>query len=121
MPRLLCLVVEHGPYGSINTAEAVRHAGGALGKGWEVVLALLGNSVYTALPGQSPPAGEWVSLSDALAKVIADGKERVRVLADAAALDVCRIAAEDMIPGVQRAPAGAIARVIAECDRALLF
>ena len=121
MPRLLCLVVEHGPYGSIEPAEAIRHAGGALGKGWEVVLAFLGNSVYTALPRQSPPPGEWLSLSEALTKLIADGKERVRVLAEAGSLDACRISAKDMVSGVQRASAGDIARVIAECDRALLF
>ena len=59
MPSLLCLVLDRSPYGSIEPAEAIRHAGGALGKGWEVVLAFMGQSVSTALRGQSPPAGEW--------------------------------------------------------------
>ena len=121
MASLLCLVVDRSPYGGIEPAEAIRHAGGALGKGWEVVLAFTGQSVYTALRGHSPPAGEWLSLSDALTKLIADGKERVRVLADADSLDACRMSPRDVIPGIQRASAGDIARVIAKCDRALLF
>src|SRR3990167_2103690 len=100
MPRLLCLVVEQGPYGSLNPpqalprarprllslavkqgpsgttspAEAIRHAGGALGKGWEVVLAFLGNSVYTALPGQAPLPDGWLSLSEALGGIVGMGE-----------------------------------------------
>lgn len=121
MSCLLCLVVEHAPYGSISPAEAVRHAGGALGKGWEVVLALMGDSVHAALLGQSPPAGEWLSLSEALTKLITDGKERVRVLADGATLDRCRLSPKDLIPGVRRASPDDIAQAMVECDRALLF
>ncbi len=121
MPSLLCLVVDHAPYGRIEPAEAIRHAGGALGKGWDVVLAFLGDSVRTALPGQSPPAGEWLSLSEALVKLIGDGKERVRVLADAASLGACRLSTTDLVPGVRQASAEDLARAMVECDRALLF
>jgi sulfur relay (sulfurtransferase) complex TusBCD TusD component (DsrE family) len=121
MPSLLCLVVEHGPYGSIEPAEAVRHAGGALGKGWDVVLIFTGQSVYTALRGQSPPAGEWLSLSEALAKLLDDGKGRARVLADGHALDACGLLAGSLIPGVGRASPIEIARALMECDRTLLF
>src|SRR3990172_12836494 len=98
MPSLLCLVVEHRPYGSIEPAEAIRHAGGALGKGWEVVLAFMGQSVYTALQGQSPPAGEWLSLSAALTKLLDDGKGRARVLVDARALDARGLVADGLSP-----------------------
>jgi sulfur relay (sulfurtransferase) complex TusBCD TusD component (DsrE family) len=52
MPSLLCLVLDRGPYGSIEAAKAIRHAGGALGKGWEVVLGFVGDGVYTVLAGQ---------------------------------------------------------------------
>ncbi len=115
MPSLLCLVVDHAPYGRIEPAEAIRHAGGALGKGWDVVLAFLGDSVRTALPG------EWLSLSEALVKLIGDGKERVRVLADAASLGACRLSPTDLVPGVRQASAEDLARAMVECDRALLF
>src|SRR3972149_6256420 len=121
MPSLLCLVVEHRPYGSISPAEAIRHAGGALGKGWEVVLAFTGQSVYTALRGQSPPTGEWLSLSAALAKLLDESQGRARGLVDGHALDAAGLAAGSLIPGVGRAAPVEIARAVVECDRTLLF
>ena len=121
MPSLLCLVLDRSPYGSIEPAEAIRHAGGALGKGWEVVLAFMGQSVSTALRGQSPSAGEWLSLSAAQAKLLDDGQERTRVLVDGNALDACGLAAGSLIPGVERASPHEIARALIECDRTLLF
>ena len=121
MPSLLCLVVDRSPYGSIDPAEAIRHAGGALGKGWEVVLAFMGQSVYTALQGQSPPAGEWLSLSAALTKVLDDGRGRARVLVDAHALDARGLIAGDLVPGVRPASTEEVARALTDCDRTLLF
>lgn len=121
MPRLLCLVVERSPYGSIEPAEAIRHAGGALGKGWQVVLAFMGQSVATAVRGQSPPAGEWLSLSAALTKVLDDGQGRARVLVDAHALDVRGLVANDLSSGVRPASTDEVAHVLADCDRTLLF
>jgi len=121
VPRLLCLVLDHAPYGSLQPAEAIRHAGGALGKGWEVVLAFMGDSVYTALPGQAPPAGAWVSLSAALGGIVEMGEERVRVLVDQDSLDARGLSAGELIPGVHPAAAGEIASAMAGCDTTLLF
>jgi sulfur relay (sulfurtransferase) complex TusBCD TusD component (DsrE family) len=121
MPSLLCLVVDRSPYGSIEPAEAIRHAGGALGKGWEVVIAFMGQSVSTVLRGQSPPAGEWLSLSEALTKLLDDGKGRARVLVDGHALDARGLVAGSLMPGVGRASPHEIARALIECDRTLLF
>ena len=121
MPGLLCLVVDHAPYGRIEPAEAIRHAGGALGKGWEVVLAFMGKSVYTLLPGQAPPSGDWVSLSETVTRLIGEGQERVRVLADRSSLAARGLSADDLIPGARPASLDEIARATAECDRTLVF
>ncbi len=121
MPSLFCLVVDHAPYGRIEPAEAIRHAGGALGQGWDVVLALMGNSVYTAVPRQSPSAGEFLSLSEALAKLIETGHQRLRVLVDGSALVARGLPADDLIPGVRPVPTATITQALAGCDRALLF
>ncbi len=121
MPSLLCLVVDRSPYGGIESAEALRHAGGALGKGWEIVIAFVGRSVSTALRGQSPPAGEWLSLSATLTTLLDDGKGRVRVLVDADALAARGLVANDLIPGVQPASTNEVARALADCDRTLIF
>ncbi len=121
MPRLLCLVLDHAPYGSLQPAEAIRHAGGALGKGWEVVLVFMGDSVYTALPDQSPPPGGWLSLSEALGGILELGEERMRVLVDEASLDARGLSARELIPGMHPAAAGEIAAAMAGCDKTLLF
>ena len=121
MARSLCVLVTDAPYGTLQPGEAIRHARGALAKGWEVVLAFTGDSVYTLLPGQSPPPGEWVGLSEAMADLIDDGQERATVLADDRALEARGLSAGDLIPGVRPAPLDEIARATAHCERALIF
>jgi sulfur relay (sulfurtransferase) DsrF/TusC family protein len=121
MPSLLCLVLEHAPYGRIEPAEAVRHAGGALGKGWDVVLAFMGSGVYAALADQSPPPGEFLELSGTLAKLIGDGRERMQVLVDGPALAARGLSAGDLVSGVRPVPPSALARALAGCDHVLLF
>lgn len=121
MPSLLCLVLDHGPYGSINPAEAIRHAMGALGKGWGAVLAFMGDSVYTLLPGQSPPAGEWLSLSEAVAGFVKAGDGRSRVLADRPSLESRGLVGADLVPGARLASRDEIANATVECDRVLVF
>jgi sulfur relay (sulfurtransferase) complex TusBCD TusD component (DsrE family) len=121
MPSLACLLLDHAPYGSLLPAEAIRHAGGAFGKGWDVVLAFMGGGIYATLPGQSPREGEWTSLSQSLGELIETSEGRVRVLVEQEALEACGLSAGDLIPGVKPAPLGEIAQAVAECDRTLIF
>jgi sulfur relay (sulfurtransferase) DsrF/TusC family protein len=121
MPGLVCLVLDHGPYGSLNPAEAIRHATGALGKGWAVVLAFMGDSVYTLLPGQSPPAGEWLSLSEAVGDFVEAGDGRAQVLVDRLSLDKRGLTAADLIPGARSVSREEIASATVEYDRVLVF
>ncbi len=121
MSRSLCLLVSRAPYGSLESAEAIRHARGAAGKGWQVVLALTGESVFTLLPGQSPRAGEWIGLSHAVTELIEEGKDRVQVLAEAPALTAVGLSPADLIPGVRPASLDDIAEALARTDRTLVF
>lgn len=121
MSQALCVLVNRPPYGSIEPAEAIRHARGALGKGWSVVLAFLGDSVPTLLPGQAPPAGEWICLSDAVAQLVQEGQGRAEVLADVSALVARGLAVTDLIREARGASLGEIARAMARCDRTLTF
>jgi sulfur relay (sulfurtransferase) DsrF/TusC family protein len=117
----MCLVLDRGPYGSIEPAEAVRHAGGALGKGWEVVLALAGDAVYAAQPGQMTTNGEWVSLSTALAELIDHAGPRGHVLVETGSLDARDLSPDALVPGVRAVSCAEIARAMVTCDRTLLF
>jgi sulfur relay (sulfurtransferase) complex TusBCD TusD component (DsrE family) len=121
MARALCVLVNHPPYGSLEPAESLRHARGALAKGWRVVLACLGDGVSTLLPDQAPAAGEWVSLSEAVAQFLEEGQGQAEVLAEASALDARGLALADLVPGVRSASLGEIAQVMARCDRTLTF
>lgn len=121
MPGSLCVLVSRPPYGTLEPAEAIRHARGALSKGWEVVLAFMGESVATLVPGQSPPAGEWVSLSEALADLIGEGEDRVQLLAEEEPLRALGLSLTELIPGVQAATHDDIARTLARCERVLVF
>lgn len=121
MPGRLGLLVDDAPYGTIQAAEVIRHARGALAKGWQVVLAFLGDGVYTLLPGGSPPPREWVCLADAVGETIEEGGDRVRVLADVESLQARELSAGDLIPGVRPASLDDIAQAMAGCNRTLLF
>lgn len=121
MPMSLCVLVEHPPYGSLQPAEAIRHARGALAKGWEVVLAFMGDGAYTLLPGQSPPPGEWVCLSEAVREFIIEGKERAAVLVEERSLEARRLSANDLIQGVRATSLDEIAKALVRCDRTLIF
>ena len=121
MPRSLCVLVNRPPYGSIEPAEALRHARGALGKGWSVVLACLGDGVSTLLPRQSPLAGEWIGLADVVSQLLREGQGRAEVLAEASSLAVRGLTVTDLVLGVRDASVGEIAQAMARCDRTLTF
>jgi len=121
MAKSLCILVDRPPYGSLQPAEAIRHARGALGKGWGVVLALAGDGVYMALSDQSPPPGEWVSLSDAVSHFLKEGAGRGVVFAETGALAMCGISAADLIPGIQPVALRELAGALARADRVLIF
>ncbi|MFQ5898263.1 MAG: DsrE family protein [Candidatus Methylomirabilia bacterium] len=121
MRRSLCVLVDHPPYGRLQPAEAIRHARGALGKGWEVVLAFVGDSVYTLLPGQTPRVGEWVCLSESVTEFVCEGKERASVLVEEHSLEARALSENDLIQGIRPASLDEIARAMARCDRTLIF
>ncbi len=71
--KQLAILVRQAPYTALGPAEAVRHAGGALADGWDVRLLLVDDGVYLARDGQAAGQTGYVSLSGALAKVMAKG------------------------------------------------
>jgi sulfur relay (sulfurtransferase) DsrF/TusC family protein len=121
MPRSLCVFVDDPPYGSIQPAEAIRHARGALAKGWEVTLAFVDDGVYTLLPRQSPGPGEWICLAEAVAQFMEEGKGCASVLVDARSLEVRRLLPGDLVEGVRRASLDEIGAALCRCDRTLVF
>jgi sulfur relay (sulfurtransferase) complex TusBCD TusD component (DsrE family) len=71
--KQLAILVRQAPYTTIGPAEAVRHAGGALAAGWDVRLLLVDDGVYLARGAQAAGQTGYVSLSQALGKLMAKG------------------------------------------------
>ncbi len=71
----LAILVRQAPYTTIAAAEAVRHAGGALGEGLAVTVLLVDEGVLLARDGQDSAQTGFVSLSAALRKVIEKGAQ----------------------------------------------
>lgn len=121
MRKSLCVLVDRGPYGSLQAAEAIRHARGALGKGWEVVLVFLEDGAYALLPDQSPPPGEWVGLGEAVSDFMGEGQDRASVLVEHRALAARGLSVGALLPGVRPVSLQEVAEALASCDRTLVF
>jgi len=117
----LGILVRRGPYGRIQAAEALRHAGGALGKGWEVQLILLGDGVFTAVPYQVSPDGSWISLSDALGALLESSSGRLELYAHDQSLAGRGLEQSDLFKECRPVPMDEVARLLAESDRVLIF
>lgn len=121
MPRLVCLLLDRPPYGSLQAGEAIRHARGALGKGWDAVLALMGDAVYAALQARAPERADWPCLAEAIANFLQDGEGRAEAIVEEAALEARGLGPQHLVPGVRAVARDEIARALATCDRTLLF
>ncbi|MFP3980406.1 MAG: DsrE family protein [Desulfobacterales bacterium] len=69
----ILIVVRHGPYGSFQAPEGLRHANGAVSMGFRPVFVLIDDGVYLARAGQDPGDSQWLSLSETLEELVARG------------------------------------------------
>lgn len=121
MADRLGVLVRRGPYGRIQAAEALRHAGGALGKGWEVKLILLGDGVSTAVPYQFSPDGSWVSFSDALGTLLESSSGRLELYVHDQSLTGRGLEQSDLFKECRLVTMDEVARLLAESGRVLIF
>ncbi len=121
MADRLGIVVRRGPYGRIHAAEALRHAGGAVAKGWEVAVILLGDGVYTAMPYQFSPDGSWISLSDALHGLLNQSGSRLGLYVHDRSLTERGLEPSDIFRQCRVVGMDLISRVLAESGRVLVF
>ena len=64
--KRMTIVVRRAPYGTIDAAEAIRHAAGGLSFQVPTTLLLIEDGVYVAKGGQQPEGLGYLSLSRAL-------------------------------------------------------
>ena len=121
MTSQLTILLRHGPYGRIQAAEALRHAGGALGKGWEVALILLGDGVYTGLPYQYSPDGTWIDLSETMRALLDESDGRMKLCVDERSLEERGLTGSSLYRECHVGTMAEIAALLTESGRVLIF
>ena len=93
----LLVILRKPPYGLINSAEAVRHAGGSSGFDYKATLYLLDGGVLAAKKGQEAGETGFTGLGESL-ELLSDEME---IFACQNSLNECGLKEEDLIEGVR--------------------
>ncbi|MCL4370829.1 MAG: DsrE family protein [Chloroflexi bacterium] len=118
--RGMTIVVRRAPYGTIDAAEAIRHAAGGLNFKVPTTLLLMEDGVFVARRDQRPEGIGYLSLSRALEEYLArrgkdqDGEEiGGRVVVHAPSARERGLTPDDLIAGVRVVDEAESARLLA--------
>lgn len=114
----IAIVLKKAPYGSVDAAEAVRHALGGATEDMDVKLVLVDSGVNAARKGQDPSGTEYSSIEAGLQDCLDMG---VSVYADRSSLAENNIGDNEIIDGIKAADSREIAGLLAESDTTMLF
>jgi len=114
----ICIVLKRPPYGTVDAAEAIRHALGGITDDMEVRLLLMAGGVHAARKGHDISATEYMSIEEGIKDCIDMG---VVVSVEKGSMTEADIAAEDLIEGVNVASEIEIAEFIKQSDTAMIF
>jgi sulfur relay (sulfurtransferase) complex TusBCD TusD component (DsrE family) len=114
----ICIVLKRPPYGTVDAAEAIRHALGGITDDMEVRLLLVAGGVHAARKGHDTSATEYMSIEDGIKDCIDMG---VVVSIEKGSMTEADIAGEDLIEGVTIASGTEIAEIIKQSDTAMIF
>jgi sulfur relay (sulfurtransferase) DsrF/TusC family protein len=93
----LLVILRKPPYGVVNAAEAVRHAGGASGFDYKATLYLIGSGVYTAKKDQEAGMSGFTGIGESL-ELLSDEME---IYACQNSLRESGLGEDDLIEGVK--------------------
>ncbi|MBI4828343.1 MAG: DsrE family protein [Nitrospinae bacterium] len=114
----VAIMLTREPYGSINAAEAIRHALGAVANDLRVSLVLTDGGVLTAARGQNEADSGFTSLEGAIRDLLS---LKAPVLVDRESLGKAGLAEGGLIEGVTMVDPAGVARAIAGADHLLFF
>ena len=115
------ILLRHGPYGKIHAAEALRHAGGALSKGWEVTLILVGDGVHAGLPYHVSPGDSWMALSEVLRNLLDESDGRLGLFVHDRSLEERGLGRYDLFKESRLVTTDGVAKLLAGSGRTLIF
>lgn len=126
--KRMIIVVRRPPYGTIDAAEAIRHAGGGLSFQVPTTLLLMEDGVFMARREQRPEALGYLSLSRALEDYLsrrAQGKDGAEIAGEVVvhgpSVRERGLAPEDLISGTKVVEEVEAARMMADGGWTLVY
>ena len=128
MDERMTIVVRRAPYGTIDAAEAIRHAAGGLSFQVPTTLLLVEDGVYVAKRGQQPEGVGYLSLSRALEEYLArrahdqEGHEIAgRLVVHGPSARERGLSPEELVAGASVVEESETARLLAESGWTLVY
>jgi sulfur relay (sulfurtransferase) DsrF/TusC family protein len=113
----LLVILRKPPYGVINAAEAVRHAGGASGSDYKSILYLIDSGVYNAKMNQDVGSSGFTGIGESL-ELLSDEME---IYACKNSLREYNLKEEDLIEGVKIDDGEVLKQLLRESQAIMVF
>ncbi len=113
----LLVILRKPPYGVVNAAEAVRHAGGASGSDYKTILYLIDSGVYTAKKNQDAGGTGFTGLGESLEMLSGE----MDIYADKESLNEYKVNADDLVEGVKIDDGSILKQAIRDAQSIMIF
>jgi sulfur relay (sulfurtransferase) DsrF/TusC family protein len=113
----LLVILRRPPYGVINAAEAVRHAGGASGSDYRATLYLIDSGVFTAKKGQDAGDTGFTGLAESLELL----SEEMEIYAHRQSLEEYNLTEDDLVEGVRIDDGERLRQAVKEAQAVMIF
>jgi predicted peroxiredoxin len=114
----ISIILRRPPYGSVEAAEAIRHALGGKTEDMDVKLILLDGGVHAARKGQDVSGTSYLSAEDGIRDCIDMG---VFVYADSLSMVNAHLRTDDMAEGIIFSEGAGIADAISDSEITMIF
>lgn len=118
MAKSICIILRRSPYGTVDAAEAVRHALGGVSEDMETRLVLLDSGVYAARKAQDSSGSEYESIGSGIGDCIDMG---VEVYAEKASLRAEHLEGGDLVEGVKVVNSSEASETVRDSDKVMIF
>ncbi|HTZ17198.1 MAG TPA: DsrE family protein [Dissulfurispiraceae bacterium] len=114
----ICIILRRPPYGTVDAAEAIRHALGGVTEEMGTQLLLVDGGVNAARNGQDPASTGYASIEEGIRDCIDMG---VEVSVDGESLKAAGMGPQDLIDGAKILDGPEIAAIIKDAGTTMIF
>jgi len=115
---IISIVLRKSPYGTVDAAEAVRHALGGITEDMETHLVLVDGGINAARRGQDPASTGYASIEEGIRDCIDMG---ITVSVDKVSMAASGMVPQDLIAGVNVLSGPEIVGLIKRADTTMIF